>query len=104
MSADLEQLKAILPDDLKRYEEDELRLSFALQAAAAMLNQRRGYHGAGYEPRFRINVLQGALWWLGKQGAEGYASTGENGVSVSWQEVPDWLASVPPLLGRAQRC
>ena len=99
MAGEIEQLKAILPDDLQRYSEDRPRLQFAVNYAISQINDRRGYRGEGYESKFRTNVLQGALWWLGKQGAEGYISTSENGVSVSWQEVPDWLVSVIPKLG-----
>lgn len=99
MAGELEQLKALLPDDLQRYVDDDIRLQFALDVAISKVNERRGYTGDGYEERFRTNVLQGAIWWLGKQGAEGYSSTSENGISVNWQEVPDWLGSVVPRLG-----
>lgn len=99
MAGELEQLKELLPADLEQYKDDDIRLQFALDVAVSKVNERRGYRGEGYEERFRTNVLQGAIWWLGKQGAEGYSSTSENGISVNWQEVPDWLQSVVPRLG-----
>lgn len=103
MAGEVEQLKTILTDDLQRYSEDEDRLNYAVSVAIAMINERRGYDKEEYEPKYRTNVLNGAIWWLGKQGAEGYSSTSENSVSVSWQEVPDWLRSVTPRLGGIAR-
>ena len=99
MAGEVEQLRTILPDDLQRYADNEDMLNFAVSNAISMINERRSYSGAEYEPKYRNNVLQGALWYLGKIGAEGYASTSENGVSVTWQDVPDWLRSVTPKLG-----
>lgn len=103
MAGELEELKAIISvGDLVQYMDNDILLNHALAYAASEINKRRGYGAEGgseYEPKYRRNVIEGAIWRLGKIGAEGYGSTSENGISVNWQEVPDWLANVTPRLG-----
>lgn len=104
MAGELEELKAILSvGDLARYIENDILLNHALSYAASEINHRRGSvrqtGGLSYEPQYRSNVINGAIWWLGKIGAEGYSATSENGVSVTWREIPEWLQSVIPRLG-----
>lgn len=103
MPGELEELKAIISvGDLAQYVEQDILLNHALAYAVSEINKRRGYEagdGTAYEPKYRSNVIEGAIWRLGRIGAEGYSSTGENGVSVTWREVPDWLQSVVPKLG-----
>lgn len=103
MAGELEELKAIISvGDLAQYMDNDILLNHALAYAASEINKRRGYDAEGgseYEPKYRRDVIEGAIWRLGKIGAEGYSSTSENGISVNWQEVPDWLQSVVPRLG-----
>lgn len=103
MAGELEELKAIISvGDLAQYMDNDILLNHALAYAISEINKRRSYdaeNGPEYEEKYRRNVIEGAIWRLGKIGAEGYASTSENGISVNWQEVPDWLGSVVPRLG-----
>lgn len=83
--------------DLAYYADKDGKLKYALKYAISMVNNRRGYKPTEtepFEPRFEMNVLEGAVWYLGKIGAEGYSSTSENGVSVSWKELPEWLSTI----------
>ena len=83
--------------DLAYYADKDGKLKYALKYAISMVNIRRGYKPTEtepFEPRFEMNVLEGAVWYLGKIGAEGYSSTSENGVSVSWKELPEWLSTI----------
>lgn len=98
---DLQELKTLVShiDDLKRYIDDDNILNMALSYAASEVNKRRGYTGEGYEPKYHINVLQGAVDWLGRLGGNEFQSFSENGVSANYREIPSWLESVIPLLG-----
>lgn len=83
--------------DLAYYADKDGKLKYALKYAISMVNNRRGFKPTDnepFEPRFEMNVLEGAVWYLGKIGAEGYSSTSENGVSVSWKEMPEWLSTI----------
>ena len=83
--------------DLAYYADKDGKLKYALKYAISMVNNRRGFKPTENEPfesRFEMNVLEGAVWYLGKIGAEGYSSTSENGVSVSWKEIPEWLSTI----------
>lgn len=83
--------------DLAYYADKDGKLKYALKYAISMVNNRRGFKPTENEPfesRFEMNVLEGAVWYLGKIGAEGYSSTSENGVSVSWKELPEWLSTI----------
>ena len=83
--------------DLAYYADKDGKLKYALKYAISMVNNRRGFKPTEtepFEPRFEMNVLEGAVWYLGKIGAEGYSSTSENGVSVSWKELPEWLSTI----------
>lgn len=103
MSGELEELKAIISvGDLAQYVDNDILLNHVIAYAISEINKRRGYeagNGPEYEPRYRSNVIEGAIWRLGRIGAEGYSSTSENGISVQWKEVPEWLQSVAPKLG-----
>ena len=94
----IELLKSRIEDtDLAYYADKDGKLKYALKYAISMVNNRRGYKPTEtepFEPRFEMNVLEGAVWYLGKIGAEGYSSTSENGVSVSWKELPEWLSTI----------
>lgn len=83
--------------DLAYYADKDGKLRFALKYAIAMINNRRGFKPTEDEPfeqRYEMNVIEGAVWYLGKLGAEGYSSTSENGVSVSWRDNPEWLSEI----------
>lgn len=83
--------------DLAYYADKDGKLKYALKYAISMVNNRRGFKPTDnelFEQRFEMNVLEGAVWYLGKIGAEGYSSTSENGVSVSWKEMPEWLSTI----------
>ena len=96
---DLEELKVMLSvGDLARYVENDALLEMALAYAVSEINHRRGFTGEGYENRYHQNVIEGAIWRLGRIGAEGYSSTAERGITVTWKDVPEWLSSVVPLL------
>lgn len=85
--------------DLEYYMDKDKKLRYALEYSISEVNNRRDYTPTEEQPypaKYRMNVLDGAVWYLGKLGAEGYSSTSENGVSVSWKDLPDWLARVPP--------
>lgn len=92
-------LKGRIEDtDLAYYADKDSKLKYALEYAMSAINNRRGYEPTSEHPypnKYKMNVLEGAVWYLGKIGGEGYSSTSENGVSVSWQEIPDWLKYVP---------
>lgn len=98
----MDELITLLKDriegtDLAYYVDKDGKLKYALKYAISMVNNRRGYKPTEtepFEPRFEMNVLEGAVWYLGKIGAEGYSSTSENGVSVSWKELPEWLSTI----------
>lgn len=103
MTGELEELKAIISvGDLAQYIDNDILLNHALAYAISEINKRRGYEAADgqqYESKYRVNVIQGAIDWLGHIGAEEYTSFSENGVSGAWKEVPSWLQSVVPKLG-----
>lgn len=83
--------------DLAYYSDKDGILEYALKYAISMVNNRRGFKPTENEPfeqRYEMNVLEGAVWYLAKIGAEGYSSTSENGVSVSWKELPEWLSTI----------
>ena len=95
---ELRELKILVSkiDDLKRYKEDDDILNLALCYAISEINKRRGYTGEGYETKYHMNALQGAVDWLGRLGGNEYTSFSENGVSATYNEIPSWLASVTP--------
>lgn len=104
MAGEVEELKALLPNtDLSRFTEDEPKLRFALHYATSKVNEARNYIGEGYDPRYRLNVIQGALDVLENWGGGELSSYGENGVSVSRRETPSWLAGIVPLARRVAR-
>jgi len=105
MAGEVEELKTVLePTELGRFAEDEVTMEHAVKFAINMVNQRRAFTPAGtlieeYEPAYRQNVIDGAIWYLRKLGGEGFQSMSENGVSIQWQAVPDWLKYVRPKIG-----
>ncbi|GEM_PF-4865456 len=88
----------IADTDLEYWVDKDAKLRYALTYAISAVNSRCGFKPenttAIYPIKYKMNVLEGAVWYLGKIGAEGYSSTSENGVSVSWKETPEWLLSV----------
>lgn len=94
----VELLRARVQDtDLAYYADKDGKLLYAIKYAVSAINNRRGFKPTDDEPfekRYEMNVIEGAVWYLGKIGAEGYASTSENGVSVSWKELPEWLSTI----------
>lgn len=95
------QLKAVIEsmDSLSHYASNGALLDLAIQSAVDRINNRRGYKGEGYEPKYRSNVIRGAIDYLERLGGDELASYSENGVSGSYKEVPDWLSEVIPKLG-----
>lgn len=98
----LEKLADMLRDritdtDLEYWADKDKKLQYALKYAISQINSRCSFTPKGealFPDKYEMNVLEGAVWYLGKIGAEGYNSTSENGVSINWQDVPDWLSSV----------
>lgn len=88
--------RRILGTDLEQFAYNDPMLQYALDYAESEILKRRG--SETFEAKYRINRIEGAIWYLSRIGAEGTQSVSENGVSVSYQEVPDWLLSVVPLL------
>lgn len=88
--------RRILGTDLEQFAYNDSLLQYALDYAESEILKRRG--SDALEAKYRINRIEGAVWYLARIGAEGAQSVSENGVSVSYQEVPDWLISVIPLL------
>lgn len=95
----VEELKERIADtDLEYWVDKDAKLRYALKFAIAAVNNRCGFKPTEvvlYPIKYEMNILEGAVWYLGKLGAEGYSSTSENGVSVTWRDIPDWLQSVP---------
>lgn len=99
MDTELAILKALIANtDLRVYADNDVLLNYALDYAVSEVNKRRCYTGDGYEAKFRQNVIEGAVWRLNRLGVEGSSSSSELGVSTSWQETPDWLVSVLPMV------
>lgn len=101
---DLELLKArIKGTDLAQFENDDAKLEFSLMSAASDVNLRRGFNPTEktpYEPKYRMNVIEGAIYRLQMIGIEGQSSFSENGVGGNFKDVPDWLISVVPLFNK----
>lgn len=96
--AQLDILKMLITGtDLERYKNDDERLNYALSYAENEILKRSGSDSLGNE--YLVNQMEGAVYWLSRIGAESAQSAGENGVSIAWQEVPDWLRSVVPRIG-----
>lgn len=83
--------------DLERWIGDDAKLDVALAYAAAEITIRA--RKACVPPEYLICQVEGAAWYLGKMGVEGAASVSENGVSITYKDVPDWLRCVTPGLG-----
>lgn len=96
--AQLDTLKMLITGtDLERYKGSDELLNYALSYAESEILKRSG--SAELEPEYTINQTEGAVWWLSRIGAAGAQSVSENGVSISWQETPDWIRSVIPRIG-----
>lgn len=102
MNTSLEELVQTLQEriddtDLEYYADKPAKLNYALKYAISAINNRCCFEPSGaalFPAKYEMNVLDGAAWYLAQIGAEGYAATSENGVSVSWREMPPWLSSV----------
>ena len=95
-------LARIRGTDLAQFCADEDKILFALHYAASEVNLRCGFtpsETTPYPPKYRWNVLEGAIWRLNMIGNEGQSSFSENGVSGNYRDVPQWLQSVVPRLG-----
>lgn len=96
--AQIDTLKALIAGtDLARYSSNDALLNYALSYAESEILKRR--NADELEDQYSVNQIQGAIWYLSRIGAEGAESVSENGVSVTWQKVPDWLQSVTPKIG-----
>lgn len=84
--------------DLEQYIDNDLLLDYALSYAESEIILRRNRDEFEEKKYFR-NKLEGAIWYLSRIGTEGYSSTSENGVSINYKEIPDWLVSVIPRIG-----
>lgn len=87
----------IADTDLEYWVDKDAKLRYALTYAISAVNNRCCFKPKNeilYPIKYEMNVLEGAVWYLGQIGAEGYSSTSENGVSVSWKDTPEWLLSV----------
>lgn len=95
-------LTRIKGTDLEQFAEDEEKILFALEYAASEVNLRSGFSANGntsYPPKYRMNVIEGAIYRLNMIGNEGQSSFSENGVSGNYRDVPQWLLTVVPRLG-----
>jgi hypothetical protein len=98
MAEQIDTLKALITGtDLDRYVGNDALLNFALLYAECEILKRRNV--TVLEEQYLSNQIEGAIWRLGRIGAEGYKSTAENGVTVTWKDVPDWLMSVTQRIG-----
>ena len=98
----VETLKALITGtDLARYAGNDTLLDYALSWASSEILKRR--NATVLEDQYLVNQIEGAKWYLSRIGAEGYRSTAENGVTVNWQDVPEWLASVVQKIGVVRR-
>jgi len=95
-------LKALITGtDLARYVGNEALLAYALSWASSEILKRR--NATVLEDQYLNNQIEGAKYYLSRIGAEGYKSTAENGVTVTWKDVPEWLASVVQKIGVVRR-
>lgn len=95
-------LARIKGTDLEQFAEDEEKILFALEYAASEVNLRSGFsadESTPYLPKYRMNVIEGAIYRLNMIGNEGQSSFSENGISGNYREIPQWLLSVVPRLG-----
>lgn len=83
--------------DLEQFLDNTELLEYALNYAKSEILKRRG--ADELEGQYSINQIEGAVWFLSIIGAEGAKSVNENGVSINYKDVPDWLLSVVPRLG-----
>lgn len=83
--------------DLEQFLDNTELLEYALNYAKSEILKRRGANEL--EGQYSINQIEGAVWFLSTIGAEGAKSVSENGVSINYKDVPDWLISVVPRLG-----
>jgi len=98
MAEQIDTLKALITGtDLDRYATNDTVLDYALSYAEGEILKRR--NATELEAQYLTNQIQGAIYYLSRIGAEGYKSTAENGVTVNWQDVPEWLQSVVQRLG-----
>lgn len=96
--AQLDTLKILIDGtDLTRYTGNEALLSYALSYAESEILKRR--NADTLESQYLTNQVEGAKWYLARLGSEGAASTSENGIAVTWKDVPEWLASVSQKIG-----
>lgn len=95
-------LARIKGTDLEQFADDEDKILFALEYAASEVNLRSGFSAdkfTPYLPKYRMNVIEGAIYRLNMIGNEGQSSFSENGIGGNYREIPQWLLSVVPRLG-----
>lgn len=89
--------------DLEIFADNDELIEYALAWAESEINKRRNYRPKEGQPdmekKYISNKVEGAVFYLSRIGAEGTSSVTENGISVIWKAVPDFLESVVPLLG-----
>jgi hypothetical protein len=94
----IDTLKALITGtDIDRYAGNDTVLDYALSYAESEILKRR--NATVLEDQYLNNQIEGAKYYLSRIGAEGYKSTAENGVTITWKNVPDWLQSVVQRLG-----
>jgi len=94
----IDTLKALIAGtDLARYAGSNTLLTYALSWASSEILKRR--NSDTLEDQYLNNQIEGAKYYLSRIGADGYKSTGENGVTVTWKDVPEWLTSVVQKIG-----
>lgn len=102
MADEIDDLKTIISvSDLLIYKDNDALLNYAISWAISEINKRRGYtplSDGDYEPKYRTNVIQGAVDYLSRIGGAEISTASENGISTKFREVPSWLQSVIPLL------
>ncbi len=71
--------------DLEMFAGDEAKIIFALEYAASEVNLRSGFsadESMPYLPKYRMNVIEGAIYRLSMIGNEGQSSFSENGMQT----------------------
>ncbi|MEG2831897.1 MAG: hypothetical protein RR923_03865 [Bacilli bacterium] len=85
------KVRIMFDETLKRYTETpyEPLLKSALSYSERRINNKRNTEKV--EERYIDNQIEGAIWYLNRLGTNGYDSTSENGMSVSYSKCPEWL-------------
>lgn len=85
--------------DLQAYLDDDEKLEYALMFAKNSILARLNSDYVDVPDKYGIQVIEGAKWWLAREGSEGEIANSENGISRTYKDIPDWLSSIPCKVG-----